>query len=131
MLSSHRSSPHLLAYSIARPSREAHSGTSHDPNSAIQRTQVESIDDLRLETRTSVYRASEIIDDDVQVIRWARFWSRRIPTIDMGGKVQGIVALGARRRVVWLIIICLIDVTYRYSFVLRYVKMVFTINFVN
>ena len=67
-VSFHRSSPHLLAYSIARRSCEAHSGTSHDSNSAIQRTQVEGIDGLRLETRTSsVYRASEIIDDDVQV----------------------------------------------------------------
>ena len=45
--------------------------------------------------------------------------------------VKGVVALGARRRVAWLIIVCSIDVVYRYSFVLRYVKMVFTIDIVN
>ena len=51
--------------------------------------------------------------------------------IDMEVEVKDIVALGARRRVVWLIIVCSIDVVYRYSFVLRYVQMVFTIDFVN
>ena len=74
---------------------------------------------------------SEIIDNDVQVVRWAWLWSRRVRTIYMEGEVKGIVELGARRRVVWLIIICSIDGVYRYSFVLRYVKMVFTIDFVN
>ena len=31
----------------------------------------------------------------------------------------------------WLIIVCSIDIVYRYPFVFRYVKMVFTIDFVN
>ena len=51
--------------------------------------------------------------------------------IDMGVEVKGIVALGARRRVVSLIIVCSIDIVHRYSFVFRYVKMVFTIDFVD
>ena len=65
------------------------------------------------------------------MVRWAWFWSRRVCTIDMEVEVKGIVALGACHCIVWLIIVCLINIIYRYSFIFRYIKMVFTIDFVN